>query len=187
MSIIHIVLIALSLAMDAFTVALAYGFSLDSFNCRHPLFIAATFGFFQASMPVAGWLAGRTLAPVIKPVDHWIVFALLLFVGLHMIREGFATEKTARQTSLSVGVLLALGVATSIDALALGLTFALLDVSILWPVAIIGGITFVASWIAVYIGRIFGMIFGTKINIVGGVILIGIGTKIWMEHFLGGF
>lgn len=187
MSIIHIVLIAFSLALDAFAVALAYGFSLEFFNFRHPLIIAATFGFFQAAMPVAGWMAGQSLAPVIKPVDHWIVLALLLLVGLHMIREGFASEEAVKRTSLTPGILLALGVATSIDALALGLTFALLDVSILWPVVIIGGITFLTSWIAVYIGRVFGLVFGTKINIAGGLILIGIGVKIFVEHFTGGF
>jgi|MTBAKSStandDraft_2_1061841.scaffolds.fasta_scaffold01766_2 putative Mn2+ efflux pump MntP len=187
MSMIQIVLIALSLALDAFAVALAYGFSLEFFNYRHPLIIAATFGFFQAAMPVAGWLAGQTLAPVIRPVDHWIVLGLLLLVGLHMIREGFAAEEVSRRKTLTPGVLLALGVATSIDALALGLTFALLDVSILWPVVMIGGITFITSWIAVYIGRVFGLIFGTKINIVGGVILIGIGVKVCLEHFAGGF
>jgi len=187
MALVPLLLIALSLAMDAFAVSLAYGCSLKSLRLRHPLIIAGTFGLFQAAMPVAGWYAGRVLAPVIRPVDHWIVLGLLLLVGIHMIKEGCAAKTKPAYQILAPAVLFALGIATSLDALALGLTFALLDVAILWPVLIIGGVTFLLSWIAVYMGRAFGLIFGPKIDIIGGVILIGLGIKICFEHVGGGY
>jgi putative Mn2+ efflux pump MntP len=183
LSLFSIVVIALGLAMDAFAVSVASGFTIRRLHIRHAFRMALFFGAFQALMPVVGWLAGLSLRDWIASIDHWIAFGLLGFIGIKMIVESARLDPDGKKSDpMKLMVLLMLSVATSIDALAVGLTFAILQVSILLPVLVIGIITFVLSFAGVYIGDRFGHFFEKKIEIIGGIILIGIGTKILIEH-----
>lgn len=182
MDLITIVLVALGLAMDAFAVSIANGIVTKA-RLNTALKLSVLFGSFQAFMPVAGWLAGLSLADVISGVDHWIAFALLSLIGAKMIYESMRLESAERrQVSLGLRVALVLSVATSIDALAVGLSFSLLGISIVTPVAVIGAVTFALSFIGVFLGNRVGHLFENKIGIVGGLVLIGIGLKILLEH-----
>jgi manganese efflux pump family protein len=186
MSIWTILLIALALAMDAFAVAIASGFAMRQLRVRHALAMAASFGAFQAIMPLIGWFSGIKLRGWMLHVDHWVAFGLLTFVGGKMIAEAFEIEEQEKKTNpFALHVLLVLSVATSIDALAAGLSFALLDVAITAPVLIIGAVTFCMSLAGVAIGARGGHLFEKKIEVLGGVILIGIGLKILLSHLLG--
>ena len=177
------VFIAMGLAMDAFAVSITSGLTIKSLQIRHALRIALFFGVFQAVMPLVGWLAGLSVRAFIAEVDHWIAFGLLCFIGGKMIYEGFRMKPVEdKQDPLKMSVLLLLSVATSIDALAVGITFAFLHVSILLPVLVIGVITFLFSFTGVYMGDRLGHFFENKIEIVGGLVLIGIGVKIVIEH-----
>ena len=184
MNLITIIVIAIGLAMDAFAVSVATGATYKKPAINHALRMAFAFGGFQAIMPVVGWLAGLTLRGFIKDYDHWIAFILLVFIGCKMIYESFKIKHIREKTdALSLTVLLVLAVATSIDALAVGITFSfLLAGSILIAVIIIGSITFVLSYAGFYIGKSFGHFFETGIEAIGGVILIAIGVKILLEH-----
>ena len=183
MSIWTILLIALALAMDAFAVSIASGFAMRQLKVRHALSMAGSFGAFQAIMPLIGWFSGIRLRGWILHVDHWVAFGLLTFVGGKMIAEAFEIEELEEKTNpFALHVLLVLSVATSIDALAAGLSFALLDVSITAPVLIIGAVTFCMSLAGVAIGTRGGHLFEKKIEVLGGVILIGIGLKILLSH-----
>ncbi|MFC1502172.1 manganese efflux pump MntP family protein [bacterium] len=185
MNFLTIVVIAIGLAMDAFAVSVASGFAIRELRIRHALRIAVFFGVFQAVMPIIGWLAGLSLRDWIIHVDHWIAFGLLGFIGIKMIVESSRLDPTRKKTDpLKLIVLLILAVATSIDALVVGLTFAILQVSIFIPILVIGLITFCLSFTGVYIGDHFGHFFERKIEIAGGVILIGIGIKILIEHLV---
>jgi putative Mn2+ efflux pump MntP len=179
MDIISIIFIAFGLAMDAFAVSVTSGITIKQLKVRNALRIALFFGAFQAFMPVIGWLAGLSLRAIISSVDHWIAFGLLFFVGCKMIYESLKLESGERTVNpLDVSILLMLSVATSIDALAVGVSFAFLKVSIATPVVIIGVVA------GVYIGDRFGHFFDKKIEIAGGLILIGIGLKILIEHLV---
>lgn len=183
MDIATILLIAFGLAMDAFAVSISSGITVKNLKINHALRIAAFFGMFQAVMPVVGWLAGLTLAGVISGVDHWIAFGLLCFIGFKMIYEATQLEPNTRHSDpLSIHVLLLLSIATSIDALAVGLSFAFLGIAIATPIIIIGAVTFSLSFIGASAGNKLGHLFENKIEIVGGLILIGIGLKILIEH-----
>ena len=185
MSIVSIIFIAIALAMDAFAVAVSTGFTIHRLRIRHAILIATWFGAFQALMPLIGWLGGRQLQELICGVDHWIIFGLLSFVGAKMIYESFqidAVEKTS--DPLAMHVLFLLSIATSLDALAAGVTFALLDVAIVLPVLIIGAVTFVMSYAGAWIGNKVGHFFEKKIEIVGGLILIAIGIKILISGLM---
>jgi putative Mn2+ efflux pump MntP len=141
------------------------------------------FGTFQALMPVLGWLAGLSVADLIAAVDHWVAFALLAIIGSKMIIESVRLESREKQRDpMNVYLLLTLAVATSIDAFAVGITFALLDVSIVTPIVVIGVVTFSMSFLGVYLGNRVGHLFERRIEIVGGLILIGIGLRILIEH-----
>lgn len=177
-------LIALGVSADAFAVALTKGVHMRKFNLRHALIIALTFGAFQALMPVIGWLVGTQFARYITEFDHWIAFGLLVIVGGKMLWEAFsAHEDTERDTdSLDVRQLLLLAVATSIDALAVGITFALVPVSIVSAATLIGVTTAVFAFLGVIIGRRAGARFGKPAEIVGGLVLILIGTRILLDH-----
>lgn len=169
--------------MDAFAVAVAGGTVKQEFSMRSALRMAAFFGGFQALMPVIGWLAGIGLRSLISEVDHWVAFGLLASVGGKMIHESFKAENPDRRVlAESLMVLLALSVATSIDALAVGISFSFLDVSITAPAALIGVTTFWLSLFGVYLGARAGHFLEKKVGIIGGVILIGIGVKILIEH-----
>ena len=185
MDALTILLIAVGLAMDAFAVSIANGMTITKNRRRSALLTAAFFGGFQMLMPAIGWAAGLTLAGVISGIDHWIAFGLLAFIGAKMIYE--ATKKDDKQdcsTDLKLHALLILAVATSIDALMVGLSFAFLQTSILEPILMIGAVTFGLSFVGFYFGCGLGKRFGHRIEIIGGVVLIIIGLRILLEHLL---
>ncbi|MDO8870485.1 MAG: manganese efflux pump MntP family protein [Methanobacteriaceae archaeon] len=181
MDLISIFLLAVGLAMDAFSVSITRGLTLKC-NIKYALIIAIFFGGFQAIMPVLGWYSGMQLQSLISTVAPWIAFILLAAIGIKMIYESFSSEEECKFFSLKD--LLVLSIATSIDAFAVGVTFAILNISIITPIIIIGLVTFVLSFIGVYIGKNVGHLFGNKIEILGGLILIGIGLKILLENIL---
>ena len=184
MNLITIILIAIGLAMDALAVSIATGAMYKKQESNHAFAIAFAFGGFQAMMPLVGWLAGLTLRGFIQHYDHWIAFILLAFIGSKMIYESFQIKRAQKQSdTLSAAMILVLALATSIDALAVGITFSfLLAGSLAIAVIIIGLITFVFSYTGFYIGKSFGHFFETGIEAIGGLILIAIGTKILLEH-----
>jgi len=185
MDIVTIIFIAFGLEMDAFAVSVTSGITIKQLKVRNALKIALFFGLFQAFMPAIGWLAGLSLRALISSVDHWIAFGLLFFVGCRMIYESLKFESNQRTINpLDIYILLMLSIATSIDALAVGVSFAFLKVSIATPVIVIGLVTFILSFLGVYIGDRFGHFFEKKIEIAGGLILIGIGIKILIEHLV---
>ena len=175
--------------MDAFAVSIGKGLGMRKLDMRQALVIAVFFGGFQALMPVIGWLLGEQFAQYVTAVAHWIAFALLAFIGGKMIWDAFhedaEDEEEASSSSLSLRELLLLSIATSIDALAVGVTFAFLDVSIVPSVTLIGVTTFVISLAGVAIGHQFGSRWEKVSTIAGGIILIAIGVKIVLDHFLG--
>lgn len=178
-----ILLIAVGLSMDAFAVSVVTGSIYRELKVRHALRMALFFGAFQAVMPIIGFLAGLSLKGFISAYDHWIAFGLLVFVGGKMIYESLKMEAAEKNLDPSnLLVLLALSVATSIDALAIGITLSVLTTSILGTAAMIGLVTFVLSYAGILIGKRFGHFFESKIEIIGGLILIAIGAKILIEH-----
>jgi putative Mn2+ efflux pump MntP len=182
---ISILLIALGLAMDAFAVSIVTGSVYRELHVKHALRMALSFGLFQAVMPVIGFLAGLGLKDYISRVDHWVAFGLLAFVGGKMIYEAFRIESAEKNRDPSnLLILLALSVATSIDALAVGITLSLLTSAIVLAVTLIGLVTFGLSFAGVYIGKRFGHFFESRIEVLGGVILIAIGAKILVEHLM---
>jgi manganese efflux pump family protein len=185
MDIFSMLFLAIGLAMDAFSVSITRGMLLKC-NLKYALTIAIFFGGFQALMPVAGWLAGEQLATLVELWAPWIAFILLALVGGKMIYEGLREEEVDEDVCkvFSIKDILILSVATSIDAFAVGVTFAFLNTPILLPILIIGLVTFLLSFIGVYIGKRAGYLFGSKIEVLGGLILIGIGFKILLETLL---
>jgi putative Mn2+ efflux pump MntP len=185
MGLVELFMIAVGLSMDAFAVALCKGLCMKKLNYRHALIIAVFFGGFQAGMPLLGWLLGRQFEKYITSFDHWIAFVLLAFIGGKMIMEAFkddGEECSICNLQLDIKELVVLALATSIDALAVGVTFAFLRVSIVPSITFIGITTFILSGTGVAIGNRFGMKFKSKAEIAGGVVLILIGTKILLEH-----
>jgi putative Mn2+ efflux pump MntP len=180
---VTIILIALGLSMDAFAVSLASGAAVKELRLQHALRMALFFGSFQAFMPVIGWLAGTGLRGFIAGFDHWIAFALLSAIGGKMIYESTRIGEHGNAIDpFNFSILLLLSIATSIDALAVGVSFAFIGVDIVAPVIIIGLITFVLSLLGVYIGDKVGHLFERTMAIFGGLILIAIGVKILIEH-----
>ena len=175
-------LIALGLAMDSFSVAIANGLSTKKFKTSNALKIAAFFGFFQAIMLIIGWYAGVHLLDLISDYDHWVAFFLLAFIGSRMIYESIRKESPRLVSSLSIKVLLILSIATSIDALAVGLSLSLLNVSAINPAIITGVVTFSLSFLGLYLGGRFGRILKNRVESLGGLILVAIGLKILLEH-----
>lgn len=183
MDFISIIFLAVGLAMDAFSVSITRGLTLKC-NIKHALLIAMFFGGFQALMPVAGWFSGVQLQSIISTLAPWIAFLLLLGIGLKMIYESLFTKEEDVCKVFSLKELLILSIATSIDAFAVGVTFAILNTAIFVPVVVIGMITFILSFIGVYIGKNVGHLFENKIEILGGLILIAIGFKILLENII---
>ena len=180
-----LLLIAVGLAMDAFAVATATGIQLPRVTFRHNFRLAWHFGLFQGMNTILGWTGGLAVRSLIDGVDHWIAFLLLLVIGGKMIYESFKIKSAGENPDPSnIIVLLILSVATSIDALAIGITLSIITSSIAIAVTIIGLITFVLSYIGVLIGKRFGHFFENKIEAVGGLVLIGIGVKILCEHLI---
>ena len=182
MSIWELLILAVGLAMDAFAVAVCKGLSIRTLKVRQALMVGLWFGLFQALMPALGWLLGSAFSELVQSVDHWIAFLLLAIIGGNMIREALGGDEEDVDPSLSFGVMFLLAVATSIDALAVGITFALLPVNILAAVALIGVITFAISCAGVKIGNVFGAKYKAKAEFFGGAVLILIGLKILLEH-----
>ena len=183
MSLIELFLIAVGLSMDAFAVAICKGLSVQKPGWKHYLTVGLWFGGFQALMPTLGYLLGTTFERYITSVDHWVAFVLLCLIGGNMLKEGFSREQQEESASFGFKSMLPLALATSVDALAVGITFALLpDVHIFRAVGLIGAITFCLSAVGLKVGNIFGLRYKSRAEIVGGVILILIGVKILLEH-----
>ena len=174
--------LAVGLSMDAFAVSVCRGLSVGKVKPSHALTCGAWFGGFQALMPLVGWLLGVQLQELIVSVDHWIAFVLLCIIGVNMIRESRQEGEEDMETSFSAKAMAPLAVATSIDALAVGVTFAFLQVNIVPAVLFIGTITFTLSIVGVWAGSIFGEKSRSRAELVGGVILILMGLKILLEH-----
>lgn len=176
-------MIAVGLSMDAFAVAICKGLKMQKLNYRQTALIAFFFGGFQALMPLIGWFLGSRFEAYITEFDHWIAFALLLIIGGNMIFEAVkGGEEESESDKFSIKELFALAIATSIDALAVGITFAFLKADIIMSVSIIGITTFLLSALGVFIGHRFGAKYKNRAEIAGGVILILIGLKILLEH-----
>jgi manganese efflux pump family protein len=185
MDLLTTIAIAAGLSIDAFVVSVTGGATIRPLKFRNALKIALAFGLFQAFMPVIGWAAGVTLEIYIREYDHWVAFGLLTLIGGRMIYNALSKNGGDKNFDiLKFTTLLLLAIATSIDALAIGFSFALLDTSIIRPVLIIGAITFSLSLLGVYIGNRLGSFFEKKLELAGGIILILIGIRILMEHLI---
>lgn len=185
MNLISVIFIGLALAMDAFAVSIAGGIIEKKKRIKNAFFVSFMFGFFQMLMPIIGWSLGFKFRQSIVSYDHWIAFTLLFAIGAKMIYEGLKiVEVEEKALSFTVNAVLILSIATSIDALAAGLSFACLDISILTPALIIGFITFLICLIGFFIGARFGHLFENKVELFGGIILILIGFKILITHLL---
>jgi len=178
MDLYSIIFIAIGLAMDAFAVSITSGAVVDRIKFRYGLKVASSFGFFQAIMPIFGWLAGRSFFDMIRPADTWVAFILLLTIGIKMIYNSFQKIEKKKIPKLSGKTLLLLSIATSIDALAVGLSLSLVNVNIFIPALIIGITTLFLSMVGMFIGKHVGHLFGNRAELLGGAILILIGFKI---------
>lgn len=185
MGTLELFITAVALSMDAFAVAICKGLSTCRVKIKHMVVVGLWFGGFQALMPLIGYLLGSTFASYIEPVDHWIAFALLALLGANMIKEALTggEECDCTDSSLAFKVMLTMAVATSIDALAVGISFAMLPGVNIWvAIGFIGAITFTLSAVGVKIGAVFGAKNKKYAELVGGIILIIMGTKILLEH-----
>lgn len=182
MNVGELLLLAVGVSMDALAVAICKGLSLPKLKLRHCLIVGLWFGLFQALMPTLGWLLGSAFSSLIAAVDHWVVFVLLAIIGSNMIRESLSKEEETCDSSLAFGAMLVLAIATSIDALAVGVSLALLNVNILATALSIGLCTFLISAAGVKLGSVFGTRFKSKAEFLGGAVLILIGLKILLEH-----
>lgn len=183
MSLFSLFLLAVGLSMDAFAVAVCKGLATPKITLKKACVVGLWFGAFQALMPTLGYMVGYRFQEKITAIDHWIAFVLLVFIGANMIRESFSKEEEGANASLAFKEMLLLAIATSIDALAVGVTFAFLpDIPILPAVSFIGVITFLLSALGMKVGNVFGMKYKARAELVGGIILILIGSKILIEH-----
>ena len=182
MTILEILLIAIGLAMDAFAVSICKGLSMKKMNWKKALIVGAYFGIFQALMPIMGYFLGSTFEDLVTHIDHWIAFVLLVAIGGNMLKEAFANNSENCNDNVDFKTMSILAIATSIDALAIGITFAFLQVNIWTSAIIIGIVTFAISIIGVKIGNKFGDRYERRAEIVGGFILIFMGIKILLEH-----
>ena len=182
MSFIELLLIAIGLSMDAFSVSICKGLTTKRFSWRMALVCGLWFGLFQALMPIIGYILGAQFQELIEAYDHWIAFGLLLLIGTNMIREAVWGKEEKQDGSLSFKTMFLLAIATSIDALAVGVSFACIQVKLWSSVIVIGLTTFLFSVLGVKIGNVFGSRYEKSAGIVGGIILILIGLKILLEH-----
>lgn len=182
MGIIELLLISVGLAMDAFAVSLGKGLTACNVYPRHALIVGSWFGGFQALMPIIGYLLGCSFSSVVVSVDHWIAFVLLSLIGLNMIREAVWGGDEAQDADFSMRAMFPMAVATSIDALAVGVTMAFLEVNVWVATSTIGVVTFIISVVGLYLGSTVGAKLGDKAGVLGGIILIAIGVKIVIEH-----
>ncbi|NLB62041.1 MAG: manganese efflux pump [Clostridiales bacterium] len=185
MGALELFLIAVGLSMDAFAVAVAKGLSVTQLKINHVITVGLYFGIFQALMPLLGYLVGSTFASFITSVDHWVVFVLLALIGANMIRESQKkSESEDTVNGFTFKAMLPFALATSVDALAIGIAFASLQVKIMPAIMLIGVITFAFSCLGVKIGNVFGEKYKSTAELAGGVILILLGVKVLVEHFL---
>lgn len=182
MSLWELFVIAAGLSMDAFAVSVCKGLSVGKLKIKHALICGVWFGLFQALMPAIGYLLGTQFEEYITSYDHWIAFVLLLLIGGNMVRESFSSDSDEVGSSFGFKAMLPLAVATSIDALAMGVAFASLDAPIIPAVSFIGCVTFTLSAVGVKIGNVFGMKYKAPAEFVGGVVLVLMGIKILLEH-----
>lgn len=182
MGIVEIILLSIGLGMDAFAVAICKGITMKKMNWKKAFIIGLYFGGFQALMPILGYFLGTTFENVIINLDHWVAFILLGIIGGNMIKESFSKECDNFDDDVSFKTMILLAIATSIDALAIGITFAFLKVDLIFAISIIGIITFILSIIGTKIGNKFGDKYEKKAELIGGIILILLGTKILLEH-----
>ena len=182
MGCLEIILISISLAMDAFAVSVCKGVQIKKLDYDKMIIVGLYFGSFQAIMPTIGYLLGTTFDDLVTQIDHWIAFVLLSFIGLKMIKETLKKDESKINEKLDLKTMLVLAIATSIDALAVGITFAFLNVNLILSITIIGIVTFLISIIGVKIGNKFGNKYEKKAEFIGGLILILLGLKILLEH-----
>lgn len=182
MGMAELLLLAVGLSMDAFAVAVCKGLAMDRISVKNVCIVGAWFGGFQALMPALGYLLGSLFARYITAFDHWVAFVLLVLIGGNMIKEAVCPDEERASGSLAWQGMLVMAVATSIDALAVGITFAFLEVNVPFAVLFIGATTFVLSAVGVKVGSVFGTRYKAKAELAGGVILILLGCKILAEH-----
>ena len=182
MGFVEILLTGIGLSMDACATAICKGLSMKKFDTKKGIIIGLYFGIFQALMPVVGYLLGHTFESLITQIDHWIAFVLLVTIGAKMIFDATSNESESCNEAVDLKTMLPLSIATSIDALAVGITLAFLKVNIFISALIIGLTTFIMSFIGVKLGNKFGSKYEKKAQIIGGIILILIGIKILLEH-----
>ena len=185
MTLFEIILVGVGLSMDAFAVSICKGLSMKKLKWKNAVIVGAYFGLFQAIMPLSGYLLGTTFSDLVISIDHWIAFILLTTIGGKMLKEAYSNNEEDENDKLDFKTMLVLAIATSIDALAVGITFAFFEINIIKAISIIGFLTFTISAIGVIIGNKFGHKFQGKAEIVGGAILILIGLKILVEHLMG--
>lgn len=184
MGLVELFLIAVGLSMDAFAVSVCKGLSLGKIKLKHMVIAGLWFGGFQGLMPAIGYFFGNFFADFVNSYAHWIAFALLAFIGGNMIKESFDKDEECMDCSMNASKMLPLAVATSIDAMAVGVSFAFMQVQIVWAVLFIGVVTFILSGIGVKVGSVFGTKYKSKAEFVGGLVLICIGLKILIEGLM---
>lgn len=182
MSLLTLFITAVGLSMDAFAVAICKGLAMKKLSWKKALIIGLWFGGFQALMPTIGYLLGTRFESYVTAIDHWIAFVLLVLIGANMVKESFSREEESSNDSVDFKTMFLLAIATSIDALAVGVTYAFLQVRIVPAVSFIGIITFTLSIVGVKIGNVFGLKYKSKAELTGGIILIVMGIKILLEH-----
>ena len=182
MGITELIILAVGLSMDAFAVSICKGLSVRKLEIKHMALAGTWFGGFQALMPLIGYLLGSTFASYVQKFDHWIALILLAFIGLSMIKEAFGEDEEEVGDSFGAKTMFLMAVATSIDALAVGVTFAFLNVNVIFAVFTIGITTFIFSAAGIKIGNVFGLRFKSKAELAGGAILVLLGLKIFVEH-----
>jgi len=182
MSLTELFIIAVGLSMDAFAVAVCKGLAMPRMSWKGALIVGLYFGGFQAAMPLLGYFLGSKFSMAIRAYDHWVAFLLLVLIGAGMVKESFEKDESCANASLDVRGMVLLAVATSIDALAVGVTFAFLNVDIVPAVSFIGAVTFTLSMVGVKVGNAFGCKYKSSAELAGGAILILMGLKILLEH-----
>lgn len=182
MNLIELLLLSIGLAMDAFAVSICKGISMKKMEWKKSCIIGLWFGGFQALMPVIGYFLGTTFESFVTNIDHWIAFILLSFIGINMLKESFCKENEESESDMSFKTMLILAIATSIDALAVGITFAFLKVDLILAIFLIGITSFVLSIFGTKVGNKFGNKYEHKAEMIGGIILILLGLKILLEH-----
>lgn len=182
MDFLTIILIAIGLSMDSFAVSIANGLSINNLNLKKSILIASSLAIFQAVMPLLGWFCGIGIEKYIREIDHWTAFILLSIIGTKMLYEAITNNDEEKIKELKLSSLITQSIATSIDAFAVGISFAFLNSSITFPILIIGIVTFAFSMLGLKIGKSVGNKLGKSVEFLGGLVLIGIGIKILIEH-----